>query len=59
VKIILEIVSKPFGYIAIFFFSYSSLVLSFYMDILEYAFGIHPTKHKLQRIRREKENIDR
>jgi len=29
------------------------------MDILEYAFGIHPTKHKLQRIRREKENIDR
>jgi len=49
----LQFVSKSFGYIAILFLS---IVIGFIvlMDVLKYGFGIDPTKHELERIRREK-----
>jgi len=49
----LQFVSKSFGYIAIIFLL---IVIGFIvlMDVLKYGFGIDPTKHELERIRREK-----
>ena len=49
----LQFVSKSFGYIAILFLL---LVIGFIvlMDVLKYGFGLDPTKHELERIRREK-----
>lgn len=51
--VVLQFVSKSFGYIAILFLV---LIISFFviMDILKYVFGIDPTKDELQRIRRAK-----
>jgi len=51
--VILQFVSKSIGYIAILSLS---IVVGFVviMDVLKYGFGIDPTKHELERIRREK-----
>ena len=52
-RIIRQIVTKSFGYVAIIFLV---VVVSFFviMDILKYCFGIDPTKDELEKIRRAK-----
>ena len=51
--IVIQFISKSFAYIAIIFLI---AVVGFVviMDVLKYGFGIDPTKHELERIRREK-----